>query len=255
MLDDDTYLVKPSLRAVLSQLDPARPKYVGNAVGNYKGRFAHGGSAIILSRPAVARLFGTPGASGRAEARAKLADVGMGDLMLALALAQVGVYLDEQCSHYFSGEAPWAARLREDRLCSPVVSFHGLADSAMMHEVGDSFRRLEKPTRWGEVWRLYGAPKKDMLARTAVERDKDHVGRIDQEAIVVLGMASADQCRQACVGQHEKTCLAWAWDPTDAWCHASPWLVVGREAPGRWTGLNTARIQRRLAICDKDVAM
>lgn len=57
MLDDDTYLVDPSLLLVLGHIDPAVPHYIGNAIGDYKGRFAHGGSAVVLSQAAMHLLF------------------------------------------------------------------------------------------------------------------------------------------------------------------------------------------------------
>ncbi len=58
LLDDDTFVVPASLRLLLAHLDPAVPYYLGNAVGDFRGRFAHGGSAVILSRAALALLFG-----------------------------------------------------------------------------------------------------------------------------------------------------------------------------------------------------
>ncbi|UKZ63187.1 uncharacterized protein TrAtP1_004417 [Trichoderma atroviride] len=60
ILDDDTFLIGPSLYLLLSHLDPARSWYIGNAVGDYKTRFAHGGSGILLSGDAVRRLFDRP---------------------------------------------------------------------------------------------------------------------------------------------------------------------------------------------------
>src|SRR6478609_11513054 len=60
ILDDDTFLVKPSLQLFLDRLNSREPHYIGNAVGDYKGRFAHGGSAVIISGEAMRRLFSRP---------------------------------------------------------------------------------------------------------------------------------------------------------------------------------------------------
>ena len=60
IVDDDTYLVEQSLRMLLEYLDPNVPHYVSNAVGDYRARFAHGGSGVVLPQAAVRRLLAHP---------------------------------------------------------------------------------------------------------------------------------------------------------------------------------------------------
>ncbi|KAK3348435.1 hypothetical protein B0H65DRAFT_175646 [Neurospora tetraspora] len=55
LVDDDTYLVQPSLKPLLAHLGSV-PYYIGNAVGDFRIRFAHGGSGIILSQGAKAGI-------------------------------------------------------------------------------------------------------------------------------------------------------------------------------------------------------
>jgi len=40
ILDDDTYIIRPSLRLLLGHLNPSKPLYIGNVIGDYKIRFA-----------------------------------------------------------------------------------------------------------------------------------------------------------------------------------------------------------------------
>lgn len=50
MTDDDTYIHTPSLLSVLSTLPPNHAHYIGNAIGAYTCRFAHGGCKKKTSR-------------------------------------------------------------------------------------------------------------------------------------------------------------------------------------------------------------
>lgn len=56
-LDDDTYILNSSLKSTLGHLDPSVPYYIGNAVGDYRARFVHGGSAVIFSQAAMDSIF------------------------------------------------------------------------------------------------------------------------------------------------------------------------------------------------------
>ena len=104
ILDDDTYLITPSIELLLSHLDPREAQYIGNAVGDYRGRFAHGGSAVLLTGEAMKRLFSRPNIV--AEAYLESLDETWGDRLVATTFQKLGVYLDERHSHYFNGEWP-----------------------------------------------------------------------------------------------------------------------------------------------------
>ncbi|KJZ73503.1 hypothetical protein HIM_07059 [Hirsutella minnesotensis 3608] len=147
ILDDDTYLVKPSLELLLSHLDPDKPQYIGNAVGDYKGRFAHGGSAVLLSGSAMKALFSRPDVVARAYVNSL--DETWGDRLVATTLQKVAVYINEGYSHYFNGERPEMTRIRGDRICSPIVSFHGLREPGAMARAGERLGGVKQPVLCG----------------------------------------------------------------------------------------------------------
>ncbi len=248
MLDDDTYILQPSLRAVLSQLDPDQALYLGNAVGSFKSRFAHGGSSIILSRAAMARLFGGDSALVQAAYVESLKET-WGDKLVATTLMKVGIYLEEGYSSYFNGERPRITRIRADRFCSPIVSFHGLADPEQIKNVANLFGRLEHPVVWGRIWSIYGQPDFKNVRLEPIRKGRDHVGREDKPTIGVSGVSSVIGCLNAC-NKRQKTCLAWTWDAKSGSCHISPWIIIGDEGlESSYSGVNVARATELMGQC------
>jgi len=242
MIDDDTYLIKPSMRALLGHLDPSEIMYVGNAIGDFKGRFAHGGSAILLSRAAMEQLF------ERSRPVVEQAYVQSwtetwGDRLVATTLMKIGIYLDERFSHFFNGEQPRITRVLPDRFCSPLVSFHGLAEPGQMADTTATFRGRDRPVLWGELWSIYGQPALDVFVKNPIRRGRDHVGAGDEAPD---GFGSVERCIAACEGQPE--CLAWTWDKASTVCRTSRWFIIGDEPEDKYSGLHVARV-RQLGDC------
>jgi hypothetical protein len=242
LVDDDTYLVQGSLQAMLDRLDSSKPEYLGNAVGDFKGRFAHGGSAVILSQAAMALLF-KENKQIIPEAYVASLNETWGDKLLATTFHKVGVYLDERYNSFFNGERPQLARIMADRLCSPIISFHGLAKPQKMAEVGTKFSHVRGLVTWGHIWKLYSQPDMASFAEHPIRKDYDHVGRPDEAVMTIKATESSEKCMESCV-KHHKTCLAWTWDSTTKDCHISPWVVIGEVSPGKFTGLNHIRIDQ-----------
>jgi len=249
VVDDDTYLVQGSLRAMLDRLDPSVPAYFGNAVGDFKGRFAHGGSAIILSGAAMSLLF-DQNRNLIPEAYAISLSETWGDKLVATTFQKVAVYIDERFNHFFNGERPSITRIRADRICSPIISFHGLARPQQMAEVGNKFRHVAGVVTWGHLWKLYGRPDMQEYLANPIRPDHDHVGKLDDATMSEKDVASAEKCLAKC-NRHYKTCLAWTWDAKDRVCHISPWVIVGEVSPGKFSGINAARVQRLAGQCSK----
>ncbi len=249
LLDDDTYVLKPSLRLMLSQLDPAKAVYLGNPVGDFKGRFAHGGSSIILSGAAMSLLF-DDNAHLVPAAYVNSVDETWGDKLVATTFMKVGVYLDERYSRYFNGEQPRTTRISANRFCSPIVSFHGLSDTTRMREVSDTFGSLEEPVLWGKLWRIYGQPDFDVLEGDAVQHGQDHVGRTDESTTTADNVESAAGCAGLC-DEHHGACLAWTWDEAAKTCRTSPWMIIGEERPGQSSGLNAALAMKLMSECTR----
>ncbi|KAL1875287.1 hypothetical protein VTK73DRAFT_10184 [Phialemonium thermophilum] len=247
MLDDDTYVFRPTLRAILAHIDPSKPAYLGNAIGDFKGRFAHGGSAILLSGAAMRKVFGDNRHIVPAARLRSLTET-WGDKLVATTFMKAGVYLDERYSHFFNGERPSITRIRPDRFCSPIVSFHGLAQPSQMDQVGELFRDVGGILTWGRLWEICGQPPWSEMPSDYVRTDEDHVGRTDESTLTTPRVGSPEDCARMC-NRHYASCLAWTWDSSASKCHISPWVIVGEKAPGRHSGLNMGRLKSLHRAC------
>ncbi|KAG5924932.1 hypothetical protein E4U42_004503 [Claviceps africana] len=254
ILDDDTFVVRASLRALLRTLDPARPMYLGNSVGDYRARFAHGGSAVLVSGAAMRMLFaGRPDVV--ADAYARSLDETWGDRLVATTLQRLGVYIAEPYSRYFNGETPSRTPIRPERACVPVVSFHGLREPGAMLSLGRAVARgrseygrggghddddddddddsnhsnhtsHDKPLLWGELWNLFAQhPLQTYAAQHPPFRAGDLVGPAQDNPDVTTWTAvkRADDCRLKC----RRGCLAWSYNTETRECRTSPWVTAG----------------------------
>jgi hypothetical protein len=232
---------------MLDRLDPSVPAYFGNGVGDFKGRFAHGGSAIIISGAAMRLLFDQNRHLLPTEYANSLTEI-WGDKLVATTFQKVGVYLDERFSHFFNGERPQITRMRADRICSPLISFHGLAQPEQMTAVGDKFRNIDGLVRWGSLWKLYGRPGMEEFEETPIRADRDYVGNLDEATMTFKGVETSERCMANC-NKHYKTCLAWTWESMTKDCHISPWVIVGESAPGKYSGVNAGRLSHLAEKC------
>ncbi|KAK2063082.1 family 31 glycosyltransferase [Colletotrichum caudatum] len=246
ILDDDTYLVRSSLRLLLAHWDPDAPQYIGNAVGDFRGRFAHGGSAVVISHEAARRLLSRRDVVAAAQERSL--EETWGDRLLATAFQKIGVYLDERHSHFFNGERPGVSRIMADRFCSPLVSFHGVADPAEMERIGAAFRDERSPVFWGQLWEIYGAPSTEDFRRLPVRAGRDFVGRTDERAKVLPATESGEACLEECEALAAE-CLAWTWVEESRECRLSPWMILGEPADGHYSGINVEEVEKLRALC------
>ncbi|KUI59835.1 hypothetical protein VP1G_07056 [Cytospora mali] len=193
LLDDDTYLIQPSLNALLGHFDPSIPYYIGNAVGDYRQRFAHGGSSITLSRATMHKLFAGRNHRALATARRASATEVWGDRLLADALLRLGIHIEEGTGRFFNGERPWASRLRSDRFCVPVSTFHRLT-AEEMKGVGRVFRKAVDSVLWVDLWDIFHGPSFATYEVTPLRREWDHVGRLDEHTVTLAGVKAALGC-------------------------------------------------------------
>ncbi|RYO75450.1 hypothetical protein DL766_002537 [Monosporascus sp. MC13-8B] len=236
VLDDDTYIIKHSLTLLLGHLNPAKPTFLGNPVGDYKGRFPHGGSSVIISGSAVSKLYdGHPDivAEGHQESPTAI----WGDKLLSTTFMKIGVYLDETYGRMFNGENPWMTRMWVDRFCLPLVSFHGLGEGDLMEQVGNTFKHMEGPVFWRQLADIYGTYNFSSFHQDPVRANMDFVGRLDEHSTTFTDVNDVPQCIKLC-GQHRNTCLAWTFDPALRLCHIAPWAIIGEIAEGRSSGVN-----------------
>ncbi|KAK5654780.1 hypothetical protein OQA88_6816 [Cercophora sp. LCS_1] len=246
LLDDDTYLVQPSIKPLLGHLGSQSKFYLGNAVGDYRARFAHGGSSIILSQGAIYRLFANP--TSVSTALVESLTTIWGDRLIARALIRVGVFLDEHYSRFFSGEPPRFSRITADRICAPVATFHGLSSPTNMLEVGKQFNQTEKPFIWARLLDMFQVPSQWRHGQVSIRPDWDYVGRSDVAVVTVHGIFGAEACAQECE-KRLNMCIAWTWEGSAGDCYLSPWALVGEGAKGKVSGISAQRARRLEAEC------
>ncbi|KAH7256800.1 hypothetical protein BKA59DRAFT_390200 [Fusarium tricinctum] len=247
ILDDDTFLIRPSLELLMGHIDYRKPQYIGNAVGDYKARFGHGGSGILISGEAMRRLFEHPGIVQ--EAYAESMTETWGDRLVATTLQKLGIYIEEAYNHHFNGEPPSITRIWGDRFCSPLVSFHGLRKPGEMRRVGETLATREQPVLWRDVWQLFGRSAISALESRRTELTADHVGKPDEHTRSWGDVRSANACQKRCE-QSGRRCLAWTYEMEIERCHTSPWLLLGADgAAGKASGLNWPQVKPLLNSC------
>lgn len=242
ILDDDTFIIKDTLRLLLSHLNHNKPLYLGNAVGDYRARFAHGGSGVVLSGAAMEALFSHEHVV--AEAYVRSLDETWGDRLVATTLQQVGVYLDERYSHLFNGEAPEWTRVGPRSACSLVLSFHALREPGAMVRAATKLATVaDRPVHRGELWALFGSK-----GRTTEADDHVGPGGDDEHVTIWGGVTDKEACRRKC----KRWCFAWTYNADSQRCHASPWFVVGSRPShpsAKASGVNWSAVRSALQKC------
>ncbi|KAF4951102.1 hypothetical protein FGADI_7717 [Fusarium gaditjirri] len=247
ILDDDTFLIRPSLELLMGHIDYRKPQYIGNAVGDYKARFGHGGSGILISGEAMRRLFEHPGIVQ--EAYAESMTEKWGDRLVATTLQKLGIYIEESYNHHFNGEPPSITRIWSDRFCSPLLSFHGLRKPGEMRRVGETIAKIDKPVLWHDVWQLFGGSAMSAFESRPTELTADHVGKPDEHTRSWGDVRSANACQKRCE-QSGRRCLAWTYEMEIERCHTSPWLLLGADdATGKASGVNWPEVKPLLKGC------
>jgi len=237
MLDDDTYVIKHSLNLLLGHLDPAVPQLIGNPVGDYKGRFPHGGSSVVISGSAMSKLFDM-NPQVVAQGHLDSASITWGDKLLSITFMKIGVYLDETYRRWFNGENPWMTRMWIDRFCVPLISFHGLGDQETMEEVSIMFGKVTKPVFWRDLSEIYGGPSFSTFLEEPIRANMEYVGRLDEYSTTVRDVDSVETCQRICFLQNFDRCLAWSYDAERKLCHHAPWAIIGDYLEGRQSGIN-----------------
>ncbi|KAK6840356.1 glycosyltransferase family 31 [Apiospora arundinis] len=236
MVDDDTYVLKESLSLLLGHVNYAKPQYLGNAVGDYKGRFAHGGSSALISGAAMKKLFeDNPQVAAAAHLESPTAIYG--DKLLSTTLMKLGIYLDEAYSRLFNGENPRSTRIWGDRFCVPLVSFHGLGSDNLMEQTGDTFKAVKEPVFWRQLAKIYGADEWDTYLKEPIRVNHNYVGRLDEHTTIIKRVNTVEDCLNDCLSRGGE-CLAWTWDQAAKECYLAPWTIIGESQEGVFSGVN-----------------
>jgi len=245
MTDDDTYIHPPSLLSVLSHLSPTKPHYIGNPISTADSpiRFAHGGSGIIFSHSALSQIFSRSDLVQ--EVKRTSLDALYGDKVLAQLSMKAGIHVNEYLGVHFNYEPPTQSMLTVDNGCEVVVNFHRVATPAAQLAIHKLLNLINTPITWWDIWNLFGRGVGDEKMR--LREGWNYVGHIELP-IPRFTVESFAECKALCVGSKSR-CLAWEWDSVDRECRISPWVIVGFEAKGKFSGVNFEEVTKLVDDC------
>ncbi len=201
---------------------------------------------MAFSRAAMDHIF-TRNPKSVSRAHLESLDATWGDKLIATTAMNSGIYLEESYNRYFNGEAPQVTRIRGDRFCVPIISFHKLSPSQML-DVGKTFKDASDSVSWIDLWNIYGSPTFKSFLKDPIRSGWDHVGRLDEATMTTNNVNTQEDCLQIC-HTHSSTCLAWTWEADSMACHISPWIIVGYSADNRFSGINVPRATRLQDEC------
>jgi hypothetical protein len=249
-VEPDTYLVWSNLLQWLPKLDPSQPLYYGSEVMIGDDLFAHGGSAFLLSKPAMEKAAETY----RTKTRDWLQYTGghwAGDCILGKALHDVGVELSWGWP-MFQGGNPNMMRWDEDKSegrklwCASALSYHHLTPD----ERRDLFT-FEQNWLQAKQNRAAGVPGSDLPFSYWQHGDGSVLHHGDTFKLFVrpnmtsqrmdwnnnsadnqTSSANLDECRALC--EANSTCVQYAIGPSG--CATSNNVQLGRPATGFQSG-------------------
>ena len=144
-IEADTYIFWSTLLRYLASKDPLQPLYAGDEMVIDDDKFAHGGTGIVVSRPALQMVVDFY-SSNKTEAEAATDRHWVGDGILGQAFRQAGVELTSlfpmfQGHHpgsvaYGVSEGDKVAEEDWQMWCEPTVSYHHVSPA----EVSNSWR-------------------------------------------------------------------------------------------------------------------
>lgn len=126
-VEADTAILWSNLMQWLSKLNPDKPLYIGGPAWANNEVFAHGGTAFIISNPAL-QLLAQKRESSPGDFDELTADGWAGDVILAQAFRSVGVELTKAWP-ILQGETPPSLDYGERQWCFPSVSYHHMSPS------------------------------------------------------------------------------------------------------------------------------
>ncbi len=245
MMDDDTYTHLPSLLALIHRVDSLVP----NELPLYLGKFlsdspwAHGGSGILVNRNALIKLFDyypeTASTFVRQSLTAKL-----GDWNFGRALAAVRIPAWMPALRYFNGEPAANTRMRADRLCQPIITFHHESPQELMrtHALIDKAGQTDKVITWFDPWRWEGPPLTSLTAQSREGWNYITSFHRNREQFDLGIVETSRDCSKAC--DEQEGCLAWIL--LGGHCKGAPWFGVGKQEKDAISGVMPERIERAL---------
>jgi len=163
-----------------------------------------------------------------------------GDKLLSTTLMKLGIYLDETYSLLFNGEPPGLTRMTLDRVCLPLISFHGLGagNADLMEQVGEDFKPVNNATSHNPFfWFQLGQGNNgaaededfwDSFHTKPVRQGHNFVGEPNEYFTFFPAVPSIKGCIAKC--DDNKDCVAWTWIQDKQECHTTAALIPRRDS-------------------------
>jgi len=225
-MESDTYISIPNLLPWLSRLDSTKPIYAGAQVMIGEVEFAHSGSGILLSAPAIKALSDLDNSNGFSKDwEAVVVENCCGDKVLADLLKEAGIYLTPSFP-LIQGETPFSLDWSARHWCKAVVSWHRMTPQML-----DTLFTFER--NWAETYTVSPSRPKFDSHRPILFKDlfnylllplihnnpnitnwdnlASSLTYTDSSGTGSFAHMTFDACRAACDLRQE--CVQFAWEP------------------------------------------
>jgi hypothetical protein len=222
IIESDSYISLPNLANWIKQLDPSKPLYSGAQVMIGDMEFAHSGSGILLSQPAVKKLA-EAAPSKMSEWEEALKNTCCGDKTLAEAFKSLNISLHRSFP-VLQGETPYSLDWSNRHWCKAAVTWH-----RMMPQSIDMLWRAER--KWWSQHQSSASSSptqsppllyKDLFSLLLLDVLRAHPNRSQWDNLAnsytytddsraQFAHFSFEACRAACDLRGE--CLQYAWEP------------------------------------------
>jgi hypothetical protein len=242
--DDDTYTHFPSLLDLIQWANIKLPLHAPLYLGKFttvKDPWAHGGSGVLLNRNSLVLLFHDKNSEIVWKSMEQPPSQ-YGDLNLGAALGAAGVQAWVPSALYFNGEPMANTRLRADRLCQPIATFHHADEEEMIHihTQIQAAGKMDKVMTWLDPW-LWDGPHNSSNAQ--LREGWNYITRFGLPEELDLGQTTtSEDCHKAC--ESSKGCLAWTL--IDSNCRGAPWFGVGHEDSRAISGVLMEQVEKAL---------
>ncbi|KAK3623773.1 hypothetical protein LTR56_021426 [Elasticomyces elasticus] len=263
-VEPDTYLVWSNMLQWLPTLDPSEASYHGSEVQIGEDIFAHGGSAFLLSRPAMQRVANLY-ISEPEEWHDRTAHHWAGDCILGTALAHAGVPFTWAWPMFQGGnpaDMDWTEAKDERKLwCAPALSYHHFEPHEIesmwtfeQHRISALAVEPPKKSFFGgrdTVLHHSDVFKQRVMPNISQVRDGwtnaspdlvEHSARIVKPA-----EARLEECQAIC--EAKGTCLQYAVSPIG--CSTSDQVKLGRVSQGVRSDWMMPRVERWVKNMDR----
>lgn len=249
-VEPDSYVVWSNMVQWLHTQDPEKASYYGSEVQIGQDIFAHGGSAFVMSRPAMT-LGAEVYQNNRNEWHERTANHWAGDCILGTALKMAGVPLTWSWPMFQGGiptEMNWAEKKADKRLwCTPALSYHHFEASDIRRMWDFEQRHIQALKKSGT--RPWYRRKDTVLHHRDVFNDyilpnvtaaRSDWTNMSPDAVENSAGMTIEECQAVC--EVKSACLQFSMDAVA--CSTSDQVKLGQPAKDVQSGWNVEGINK-----------